>query len=147
MALCKQITQVAVTFWRPPICLFHGLPDGCIAHSDALYLTLQPDEAFRLEIQVKEPGVDDGLRTIPLQFSYAEQFGHIPGAYETLLADIAMGDQTLFVRSDEVEEAWRVYTPLVENRPPPQPYRAGTWGPESAVDLLGEPDLRWATGD
>lgn len=91
-------------------------------------------------------GVDQGLRTIPLRFSYAEQFGHIPEAYETLLADVATGDQTLFVRSDEVEAAWGLYMPLLENRPDPLPYTAGSWGPEAARTLLGDPDITWATG-
>lgn len=145
-AMARRVTQVAVTFRRPPICLFHGEPDGCIEHSDVLYLTLQPDEGFRLDIEVKEPGVDQGLRTIPLRFSYAEQFGHIPEAYETLLADVAIGDQTLFVRSDEVEAAWGLYMPLLQKRPDPVAYPAGSWGPEEARTLLGDTDIDWATG-
>jgi glucose-6-phosphate 1-dehydrogenase len=145
-AMSRRTTEVAVTFRRPPVCLFHGEPDRCIAHSDVLYLTLQPDEGFRLEIEVKEPGVDDGLRTIPLSFSYSEEFGRIPDAYETLLADITMGDQTLFVRGDEVEASWRLHTPLIESPPEPLPYDAGTWGPEAARDLLGGDAFDWATG-
>jgi glucose-6-phosphate 1-dehydrogenase len=145
-AMERRVTQVAVTFRRPPVCLFHGEPDGCIAHSDVLYLTLQPDEGFRLEIEVKEPGVDDGLRTIPLSFSYSEEFGRIPDAYETLLADVALGDQTLFVRGDEVEASWRLYTPLIQSPPEPIPYAAGTWGPDAAHGLLGDTQARWATG-
>jgi glucose-6-phosphate 1-dehydrogenase len=145
-AMGRRTTQVAVTFRRPPVCLFHGEPDRCIAHSDVLYLTLQPDEGFRLEIEVKEPGVDDGLRIIPLSFSYSEEFGRIPDAYETLLADVALGDQTLFVRGDEVEASWRLHTPLIESPPEPLPYEAGTWGPEAARDLLGDDAIDWATG-
>ena len=144
-AMKRRITQVAVTFRRPPICLFHGRPDDCIVHSDVLRLTLQPDEGFRLDIEVKEPGYDDRLRTIPLHFSYADEFGRIPDAYETLLADVALGDQTLFVRSDEVEEAWRLFTPLIDDRPPAVPYPAGTWGPEEARTLLDDGRLDWAT--
>jgi len=145
-AMKERTTQIAVTFRRPPLCLFHGRSDNCIAHSDVLYLTLQPDEGFSLEIEVKEPGESGRLRTIPLHFSYSEAFGDIPKAYETLLADVIEGDQTLFVRSDEVEEAWRLYTPIVDNPGEPHPYPAGSWGPEAAQDLLGPGVTNWATG-
>ncbi len=144
-AMKERTTQIAVTFRRPPICLIHGKSDGCIEHSDVLHLTLQPDEGFSLEIEVKEPGDSGRLRTIPLHFSYSEAFGDIPEAYETLLADVVEGDQTLFVRSDEVEEAWRLYTPIVETPFGPHPYPAGSWGPEAARDLLGPDVTNWAT--
>ncbi len=145
-AMAERVTQVAVTFRRPPICLFHGLPDGCISHSDVLYLTLQPDEGFSLEIEVKEPGATNRLRTIPLRFSYSEAFGEIPDAYETLLADVVEGDQTLFVRSDEVEEAWRLYTPVIAADDDAHRYPAGSWGPSEARRILGPNVANWATG-
>ena len=145
-AMKERTTQIAVTFRRPPVCLFHGRADSCIEHSNVLYLTLQPDEGFSLEIEVKEPGESDRLRTIPLRFSYSEAFGDIPRAYETLLADVIEGDQTLFVRSDEVEEAWRLYTPLVDSSGEPHAYPAGSWGPEAARELLGPGVTNWATG-
>jgi glucose-6-phosphate 1-dehydrogenase len=145
-AMSRRVSQVAVTFRRPPICLFHGEPDGCISHSNVLVLTLQPDEGFRLDIEVKEPGHDDKVHTIPLRYSYSEAFGRIPEAYETLLADVAMGDQTLFVRADEVENSWRVYTPLVEGPPTPLPYPAGSMGPPAARTLPGDCGLDWVTG-
>jgi len=107
---------------------------------------LQPDEGFSLEIEVKEPGESGRLRTIPLRFSYSEAFGNIPKAYETLLADVVEGDQTLFVRSDEMEEAWRLYTPLLDAPAEPHPYPAGSWGPREARDLLGPQATNWATG-
>lgn len=87
-AMAERTTQIAVTFRPPPVCLFHSIPDECVSHSDVLYLTLQPDEGFRLEIEVKAPGESGGLRTIPLHFAYEEEFGQIPEAYETLLRDV-----------------------------------------------------------
>ena len=144
-AMKERTTQIAVTFRRPPVCIFHGRADSCMDQSDVLFLTLQPDEGFSLEIEVKEPGESGRLRTIPLRFSYSEAFGDIPEAYETLLADVMEGDQTLFVRSDEVEEAWRLYTPLVDTPGEPHPYPAGSWGPEAALDLLGPDVTNWAT--
>jgi len=145
-ALARRQTQVAVTFQSPPICLFHGRTDDCMSQGNVLYLTLQPDEGFSLVIEVKEPADAFTVRRIPLHFSYAEAFGEIPDAYETLLADVIQGDPTLFVRSDEVEAAWRLYTPLLELDLPVHDYPAGSWGPEAASALL-EPGIRWATGE
>jgi glucose-6-phosphate 1-dehydrogenase len=145
-AMKERTTQIAVTFRRPPVCLFHGEQDQCIAHSDVLYLTLQPEEGFSLEIEVKEPGEGSNLRTIPLHFSYSEAFGDIPEAYSTLLANVIEGDQTLFVRSDEVEQSWRLYSPIVEADCAIHPYPAGSWGPDEAISLLDAPATEWATG-
>ncbi|MCU0280763.1 MAG: glucose-6-phosphate dehydrogenase [Acidimicrobiia bacterium] len=144
-ALKERLTQVAVTFRPPPLCLYHGRPDACVASSNVLYLDLQPDEGFRLEIEVKEPGPTSRLRTVPLRFAYAEAFGEVPEAYETLLLDIVEGDQTLFVRADEVEGSWRLYQPLLDAPPPVHPYPAGSWGPVAARDLL-LPAPNWAAG-
>lgn len=143
-ALKRRLTQIVVTFRRPPVCLFHGEPDGCIEHSDVLYLTMQPDEGFSLHIEVKEPGANR-LRTIPLRFSYADEFAPAPEAYDTLIADILTGDQTLFVRSDETEESWRLFTPVLRYDLPLHRYQAGSWGPPESTDLLGD-GLSWATG-
>ena len=143
-ALERRVTQVAVTFRRPPVCYFHPGPDGCGDHGDLLLLTLQPDEGFALHIDVKEPGDASGLRQISLRFSYSEAFGDIPEAYETLLEDVIEGDQTLFVRADEVEESWRLFTPIVEAELPVDRYPAGSWGPDRAADLLGGA-VSWAT--
>jgi glucose-6-phosphate 1-dehydrogenase len=143
-AMERRITQVAVTFRPPPVCLFHAVPDDCSAFSDVLYLTLQPDEGFHLEIEVKEPGASASVRTIPLHFRYEEEFGEIPDAYETLLGDIMTGDQTLFVHADEVEESWRLYTPVLHDDLPVHRYPAGSWGPDRAEDLLD--GAGWAVG-
>lgn len=146
-AMAERITEVVVTFRPPPVCLFHGEPDQCLAHGDVLRLNLQPDEGFILEIEVKEPGDDRGVRTIPLRFRYEEQFGEIPDAYEALLGDVMEGDQTLFVRSDWVEESWRLFTPILAADLPVEPYPAGSWGPAGAARLLAPGAARWATGE
>ena len=143
-AMAERTTQIAVTFRPPPVCLFHSIPDDCVSHSDVLYLTLQPDEGFRLEIEVKAPGEPGGLRTIPLHFAYEEEFGQVPEAYETLLRDVIQGDQTLFVHSDEVEESWRLFDPIVQADLPVHDYPAGSWGPTEAAALLD--GARWAVG-
>lgn len=145
-AMARRTTEVAVRFRRPPVCLFHGTVDDCVDASDLLRLTLQPDEGFSLEVDVKEPAASTRLHPIRLRFSYADEFGPIPDAYETLLGDIVEGDQTLFVRRDEVEEAWRLFSPLIGPDLPVHPYPAGSWGPDAADELLPA-GARWATGD
>jgi glucose-6-phosphate 1-dehydrogenase len=99
-------------------------------------MILEPDAGFDLCFEVKAPGEPFTLKTERLRFRYEEVFGPLPEAYETVLLDIVMGDQTLFVRADAVEQAWALYTPLLENRPPVHPYAAGSWGPPEVETLL-----------
>ena len=145
-AMERRLTEVAVVFRHPPICYFHSGDEGCEARPDVLYLRLQPDEGFGLEIEVKRPdGEGTALHTVPLRFRYAEAFGTIPDAYETLLRDVVEGDQTRFVRADWVEESWRLFTPIVDAGLPVAEYPAGSWGPADARRLLGA-DAGWASG-
>ena len=131
--LPKRLTQIAVTFQRPPLCIFHGHRDSCVVSSDVLLIRLQPDEGFTLHFNVKVPGEALRLESQALRFSHDEAYGRLPNAYQALILDVIEGDQTLFVRSDEVEASWRLYDPLLEYNPEPHRYTAGTWGP-AAMD-------------
>jgi glucose-6-phosphate 1-dehydrogenase len=73
------------------------------------------------------------LVTQDLEFHYAEAFGRLPDAYETLIADLLVGDQTLFVRGDETEEAWRILAAALDLPTDPLPYAAGSWGPGGEI--------------
>jgi len=137
----KRLTQIAVTFREPPVSLFDGGVAGQMT-SDVLLITLQPDEGFDLLFDVKAPGEMTRLATQSLRFRYADAFGPLPEAYETLLYDVLIGDQTLFVRADEVEEAWRVYEPVLDGSNPFL-YRGGTWGPSEADELVGRRGDSW----
>ncbi len=126
--LAERRTQIAVEFREPPICLFDV--DGvCPVHGNRLVITLQPNEGFDLLFDVKQPGENMALETKSLSFRYGDEFGELPDAYETLLVDALTGDQTLFVRSDEAEEAWRILQPILGLTDQPKPYAAGSWGP------------------
>ncbi|MFQ5522756.1 MAG: glucose-6-phosphate dehydrogenase [Acidimicrobiia bacterium] len=127
--LARRLTEVAVTFRLPPLCIFHGRHDDCVIEPDTLLMTLQPDEGFTLHFNVKAPGQDLALDTQALRFSYGDAYRTLPDAYQTLILDIMEGDQTLFVRSDEAEDSWRLWEPLLEVGRKPLPYPAGTWGP------------------
>ena len=140
--LARRLTQIAVIFRSPPVCLFESL-GGCETHPNALVLTLQPDEGFALCVDVKVPAEPFALQTLPLHFNYKEAFGEIPDAYQTLLLDVLTGDQTLFVHDDETEASWRLYTPLVEQKFPVSSYASGTWGPAEANQLLARDGHSW----
>ncbi|MGI9649158.1 MAG: glucose-6-phosphate dehydrogenase [Acidimicrobiia bacterium] len=130
----ERLTQIVVRFREPPVWLFE-VDGACDVHSDAIIITLQPNEGFELLFDVKAPADGMRLQTVPLDFRYDEAFGELPGAYATLIEDIVLGDQTLFVRSDEVEAAWELYQPVLDDPPSPEPYAAGTWGPASSTKL------------
>ena len=127
----KRMTQISVTFRRPPVCMFQSM-GTCLLHSNVLLMTLQPDEGFALYFDVKAPGEPFDLKTFPLDFRYGEVFKELPEAYETLLLDVMVGDQTLFVHSEEVEASWRIYEPLLHENRVVHSYPAGTWGPSAA---------------
>jgi glucose-6-phosphate 1-dehydrogenase len=105
-----------------------------------------------LTVTIKEPG-PGGMRLIevPLDMSFAEALGpenaEMPDAYERLIMDVIRGNQTLFMRGDEVEAAWRWTDPLIEawekRGDRPKPYRPGTSGPEDALALLHRDGRRW----
>ena len=89
-------------------------------------------------------------RPVDMDFSYDESFGEPSDeGYVRLLADAMLSDPTLFTRSDEVEAAWRLYTPLIElieQQPwqlPVFPYEARTWGPAAADELMARDGLLW----
>lgn len=127
----KRLTQIAVTFRRPPVCMFQSM-GTCLLHSNILLMTLQPDEGFALHFDVKAPGEPFDLKTFPLTFRYGDVFKNLPEAYETLLLDVMDGDQTLFVHADEVEASWSFYASLLEWDRIIHPYAAGSWGPSAA---------------
>jgi glucose-6-phosphate 1-dehydrogenase len=138
----RRLTQIVVTFRRPPVALFPAIDGSRHITPNTLMITVQPDEGFDLGFEVKAPGQAIALRTQRLQFKYAEAFEPLPDAYETLLLDVIRGDQTLFVRADEVETAWDLYAPILDERPPVTFYPAGSWGPAEAERLLSD-GARW----
>ena len=112
-----------------------------------LLLRIQPDEGVSLRFGSKVPGPDLRVRDVRMDFRYGTAFGgESADAYERLLLDSMVGDGTLFARRDEVEEAWRIVDSIVAGwratTTTPEPYAAGTWGPDSQNRLL-EGDRSW----
>jgi glucose-6-phosphate 1-dehydrogenase len=144
--LPRKITQVAVIFRPAPILVFRSLDPGSL-DPNQLIITLQPSEGFALGFSVKTPGRPFSFTNRALQFDYKQAFGgELPEAYETLLRDVMIGDQTLFVTADFTETAWRLYDPLLADKREPVFYTAGTWGPPEADQLLERNGHRWQLG-
>ncbi|MFN9635994.1 MAG: glucose-6-phosphate dehydrogenase, partial [Synechococcaceae cyanobacterium] len=146
--LPKRISEVVLTFREAPVHLFDAA--GGSPTPNQLILRIQPDEGAEIRFEVKAPGSGMRSRPVDMAFSYDDSFGEPSDeGYVRLLADAMLGDPTLFTRSDEVEAAWRLYTPLlelIEESPwqlPVQSYEARTWGPAAADNLLAEDNLLW----
>jgi glucose-6-phosphate 1-dehydrogenase len=135
--LPRRATEVAIQFKQPPLLLFEN---GRPSQPNVLLLRIQPDEGVSLRFSSKVPGPDVRVRDVRMDFRYGAAFGgQSADAYERLLLDAMIGDGTLFARRDEVEEAWRIVDSIVAGwrDGAPEPYAAGTWGPEAARRLLG----------
>ena len=146
--LPKRVSEIAVQFRDVPHLLF-PTETGELINPNVLALRIQPDEGISLRFEVKQPGPAVQVRSVNMDFQYGRAFGaRTPDAYERLLLDAMLGDQTLFTRADEVEQAWSVVDPILEawtQRPPTDfpNYEAGTWGPEAANRLLAADGRRW----
>jgi glucose-6-phosphate 1-dehydrogenase len=143
--LAARSSQIVVNFRRPPVWIFKPF-DGNAIEANTLVITVQPDEGFDLYFEIKAPGQGVQIQRSDLHFRYSEAFQPLPDAYETLLLDVLTGDPTLFVSDEWVEASWRLYTPLLENKPKVAPYAAGSWGPAEADGLLKEFGRTWAKG-
>ncbi|CAA9262371.1 MAG: Glucose-6-phosphate 1-dehydrogenase [uncultured Acidimicrobiales bacterium] len=145
--LPKRLTEVAMQFREVPHLPFPaGLAQGLGAN--ALVLRIQPDEGITLRFGAKVPGQAFEVRSVSMDFSYGAAFlEESPEAYERLLLDAMIGDPTLFIRSDEVEQAWKVCEPILaafsDPSYPVARYEAGTWGPSAAEDLLERDGRKW----
>ena len=143
----ERVSEIVVSFKPIPHSIFPERAGSLQANK--LVIRLQPDEGVMQWIMIKDPG-PGGLRLkwVPLDMSFADAFGvRQPEAYERLLLDVIRGDQTLFMRRDEVEAAWRWVGPILDgwasSGRPPQAYTAGTWGPTRAVALIERDGRTW----
>ncbi|MEX9947238.1 glucose-6-phosphate dehydrogenase [Providencia alcalifaciens] len=147
--LPAKCSEVVVYFKKPALNIFsesyQDLPQN------KLTIRLQPDEGIDIEIMNKAPGLDHKhrLQTTKLDLSFSETFNqtHLADAYERLLLEAMRGIQALFVRRDEVEEAWKWVDSIMEawamDNDAPKPYQAGTWGPIASVAMIARDGRSW----
>jgi glucose-6-phosphate 1-dehydrogenase len=144
--LKAKSSRVVVTFKAPPVSFFPTEEDYEM-NPDRITILIQPEEGFEIAFEIKVPGRGLKVQTHRMKFQYADVFRELPDGYETLLYDAILGDPTLFVRADEVEESWRVYDAILRHPPAVVPYPAGSWGPKEADRLAEEWGHRWETPD
>ncbi|NQE37424.1 glucose-6-phosphate dehydrogenase [Microcoleus asticus] len=146
--LPKKVSEIAIQFREVPLMIFQSAAQQTTPN--VLTMRVHPNEGISLRFEAKMPGPDLRTRTVDMDFSYGSSFGVTSSdAYDRLLIDCMLGDQTLFTRSDEVEEAWRVVTPALmawessnEQELVPQ-YEAGTWEPAEAELLINRDGRKW----
>ena len=145
--MARRVTEIAVQFKRPPGTLFAG--GGFDLATNTLSFQIQPDEGLSLILNGKVPGLETRTQPVKMSFRYSTTFGsNTPEAYERLVLDAMIGDGTLFIRGDEAETSWKLYTPLLEaweaaGRDGMGEYAAGSWGPSNADALLAATDHVW----
>jgi glucose-6-phosphate 1-dehydrogenase len=148
--LPERVTEIVVQFRSIPFSIFHKR--GAKTQPNSLVIGIQPEENIRLSLMAKQPGLDRGgirLHEVPLDIAIADAFTdvHRRIAYERLLLDLTEGDQTLFVRRDEVEAQWEwidaIRAMWAEAELEPKSYSAGSWGPSAAIALAERDGVSW----
>jgi len=150
--LKRKTSKIAVTFKSVPHSMFFPLTPADLA-ADILTFHVQPEEGITLRIQAKHPGPKLCMDALEMKFRYKEEIGaELPEAYQRLLLDCLLGDQTLFIRRDDMEVAWSLITPVLEAWEEDRDYSrtgklerypAGSWGPACAEELLQRDGRSW----
>jgi glucose-6-phosphate 1-dehydrogenase len=147
-AMSCRTTQIVVQFREPPHMLFPDGPRSAV-ESNRLVIQVQPAEGIQLHFETKVPDAGMRLRQTDLDFRYQREFhGTMPEAYERLLLDALEGDASLFARADEVEAAWAICDPILEewqraDKPPLFVYEPGFWGPNASTEWMAAQDKQW----
>ncbi|WP_375621110.1 glucose-6-phosphate dehydrogenase [Bartonella sp. AA97HXZ] len=142
-----RMSEIVVVFKPIPHNIFNVDLDEIF--SNRLVIRLQPDEGVKQWLMIKDPSYGGmRFRHIPLDMSFSSAFSERnPDAYERLLMDVIRGDQTLFMRRDEVEAAWRWIDPIIEGweeiKQPVHSYNAGSWGPSASMSLMERDGRIW----
>jgi glucose-6-phosphate 1-dehydrogenase len=144
--LGRRVTEVAVVFKRAPHQPFSATAVEQLTHN-ALVIRVQPDEGMTLRFGAKVPGTAMEIRDVNMDFVYGGSFAESsPEAYERLILDVLLGEPPLFPQHEEVELSWQILDPVLEHwasKGKPEPYPAGTWGPESADKMLARDGRVW----
>jgi glucose-6-phosphate 1-dehydrogenase len=146
--MARRVSEIAVQFKRPPGTLF-AESDRFNLAANTLAFQIQPDEGLSLVLNGKVPGLETRMQPVKMNFRYSTTFGsNTPEAYERLVLDAMIGDGTLFIRGDEAETSWALYTPVLEawaatGREGMGSYAAGSWGPDVGEALVASGKHEW----
>ena len=138
--LSERVTEIAIRFKQAPYTAFEDTPINAL-RPNWMVLRIAPDEGISLQFEVKRRGPAMDLAAVKMDFRYDDWFPKEPNVgYETLLYDVMMGDQTLFMRADMVEHAWRIVQPVLDdwsaNGATFPDYPSGSAGPKAADGLI-----------
>ena len=144
--MSQRQSMISICFRHPPQQLFQQ--EGCAEmKQNWLILGIQPCNCLRMEVTVKEPGLEMQTRQISLNASLLDEGEIRVEAYEDLLLDILSGDRSLFLRHDEVKYAWRIVDPVIKawanDKSPLPTYPAGSWGPSESRLIFDKKVTRW----
>lgn len=146
--MARRISEIAIHFRYPPAYLFKE-SNKVELSQNVLVIQIQPDEGTTLLFNSKIPGLETRIQPVEMHFQYANTFGsNTPEAYERLILDAILGDSTLFIRGDETEISWKLYTPILEfwknnGSKGLETYSAGSYGPIAADLLLAQSQHSW----
>jgi len=135
-AINERKANIRIQFKDQPGQLFKG------ADRNELVIRIQPNEAMYMKVTAKKPGLTNDIIGTDLDLTYASRYEdlELPGAYERLIFEVIRGDHSQFVRADELDAAWRIFTPLLhkidEHAVEPLPYVYGSRGPDAADEAL-----------
>ncbi|MCK5728587.1 MAG: glucose-6-phosphate dehydrogenase [Methylococcales bacterium] len=142
----KGQSSISICFKQPPLQFFQNTQVQSM-NPNWLLLGIQPEECIRMEMTVKEPGLEMRTRTSSLDASFRNEDESHTDAYEDLLLDVIEGDRSLFLRFDEVEYAWRIVDPILQKwaveRDFITTYPAGSWGPKECQRLFETDQQYW----
>ncbi len=142
--MAEGASAICVRFKNPPQNL---LKNRTAQQPNWIMMGIQPNDCLRMEMQVKVPGLDLNTRTLSLDATYRKEDDEDYDAYEGLLLDAMLGDHSLFLRIDEVENAWRVVDPVLKvwsmEREFINTYAAGSWGPRGTYRLFDSDSQFW----
>ncbi|MBS3965262.1 MAG: glucose-6-phosphate dehydrogenase [Methylomonas sp.] len=137
---------ISICFRHPPLQFFRGTHVSCM-NPNWVILGIQPEECIRIEMTVKQAGLEMRTHTTSLDASFRQPDQRFVDAYENLLLDVIHGDRSLFLRFDEVESAWRIVDPILQTwaseRDYIPTYPAGSWGPAESRRLFEKEDQFW----
>ena len=145
----ERYSEIVIQF-KPVIFKFIDIDPNAISNNQ-LVIRLQPNEGIEMNLMNKVPGLSEAtsLQNVGLNLSFEEAFEdhRSPSAYERLILDVTRGDQTLFMRSDELQGAWSWVDGMIEGwkttKQTPQKYKAGSNGPDDSLGLLIKDGRKW----
>ena len=144
--LGRRVTEVAVVFKKAPHLPFDANQTEDLGNN-ALVMRIQPDEGMTIRFGSKVPGTSMEIRDVTMDFAYGDSFtASSPEAYERLILDVLLGEPPLFPQQEEVDLSWKILDPVLEHwsrKGKPEQYPSGTWGPQSAHDMLARDGRSW----